>query len=497
MAKPETDSIARNAAYAFAIQITTAAFTAVLTLYLARTLGPGRFGVFSLALSIGGLLLLPSDFGVSQSVARFAAERRGNLPALGRLMRDAMKLKFLFAGATCALMFAVAGPVANAYDEPALGWTLRAMAVAVLGQSVMQLYGGVFSGLAQTSRSFRMVFSKSVVETGASIALVAAGAGASGAAFGRAIGYVVGAAVGAATMLAFIGRRRSAAPEDHVGVRRIAGYATAILVVDAAYTLFQQVDILLIGAIMSATAAGLYQAPLRFIALLHYPGYALAGGVAPRMAADSAEGPRADAFVYATRYITLFQAALLAPVVVWADPIIDLLLGSDYADSAEVLRALAPYVFMMGLAPLFSLSANYLGQAGRRVPIAIATVVVNIAIDVVLIPKIGIVAGAIGTDVSYAIYVPAQLWVVLRVLGVPFQPILVTLARSLVAAAGMAGVLALFGTSTDVGVPFLIVGSGAGAIVYLALLVLTRELSLEELRAAPGAIRRRLGRAGA
>jgi O-antigen/teichoic acid export membrane protein len=300
-------------------------------------------------------------------------------------------------------------------------------------------------------------------------------------------------------MLAFLGRRRlrSAAAEDHVGLRRIAGYATAILVVNAAYTLFQQVDVLIIGAVLSASAAGLFQAPLRFVALLHYPGYALAGGVAPRLAADRAEGPRVDAFIWATRYTTLFQAALLAPVVVWADPIVDLLLGSDYAGSAEVLRALAPYVFMTGLAPLVSLSVNFLGQAGRRVPIAIATVLVNIGIDLVLIPEIGIVGGAIGTDVAYAIYVPAQLWVCLRVLGVPFRPILVTICRALVAAAGMAGVLALFGTSRDVGVPALILGALAGAIVYLALLVLTRELTLAELRAAPGAVLRRLRRTSA
>jgi heme-degrading monooxygenase HmoA len=72
-------------------------------------------------------------------------------------------------------------------------------------------------------------------------------------------------------------------------------------------------------------------------------------------------------------------------------------LGPGYEESADVLRALTPYVFLAGLAPLVSLAVNFLGEARRRIPIALGAVAVNVAIDVTLIPRIGIVAGAIGT----------------------------------------------------------------------------------------------------
>jgi O-antigen/teichoic acid export membrane protein len=486
------ESIPRNTAYALAIQLTTAAFTAGLTLYLARALGPDEFGIFALALSVGTVLLLPSDFGVSQSVSRFIAERRGDDGAVSRLMSDALKLKALFAGVTCVAMIASADLVADAYDEPALAWALRGMALAVLGQSVMQLYGGAFSGLARTSSSYRMVFSKSLVETAASIGLVVAGAGAAGAAFGRAVGYGVGAVIGALTMARFLakGRRRSGSGAERVDLRRIAGYATAILIIDAAFTLFTQIDVLVIGAVMSAAAAGLFQAPLRLVAFLHYPGYSLAGGVAPRMA-ESQEGRRVDAFRNAMRFLVIFQSLLMAPVLVWADPLIRLLLGAPYAQSAGVLRALAPYVFLQGMAPLVSMSVNFMGEARLRVPIAIATVLVNFGIDIVLIPKIGILGGAIGTNVAYFIYVPAHLWICRRMVGLRLRPLLITLVRSLVGAAAMSGVLALFGTSS-VSVPMLALGSVAGGVVFLLTLLATREISPGELRAAGAQVRRRL-----
>ncbi|MEA2309005.1 MAG: hypothetical protein QOI65_1291, partial [Thermoleophilaceae bacterium] len=53
---------ARNTLFAFLTQMTTAAFTGALTLYLVRALGPREFGLLSVAISVGALLFLPSDF---------------------------------------------------------------------------------------------------------------------------------------------------------------------------------------------------------------------------------------------------------------------------------------------------------------------------------------------------------------------------------------------------------------------------------------------------
>ena len=68
------DSIVRNTAFGLATQITTAAFTAGLTLFLVRALGPDDYGVFALAVGIGTLVVLAADFGISGSAGRFIAD---------------------------------------------------------------------------------------------------------------------------------------------------------------------------------------------------------------------------------------------------------------------------------------------------------------------------------------------------------------------------------------------------------------------------------------
>jgi O-antigen/teichoic acid export membrane protein len=302
----------------------------------------------------------------------------------------------------------------------------------------------------------------------------------------------VGGALGAFLLLRLVGPRRPGA--RRLPVKHIAGYAGALLIVDGAFALFSQLDVLLIGAIMSATAAGLFQAPLRLVTFLHYPGLALAAGVAPRLARREGAEPEVDPFVRALRYLLMVQALLTAVAVVWAEPIVEILLGPKYAESAEVLRALGPFIFLAGIAPVISLGVNYLGEARRRVPIAIAAVAINAGIDVALIPEIGIVAGAIGTDVAFALYVPAHFWVARRIIDLPLKGLGVTLVRTLLAGGAAAGVLALFGTSADLSALEIVGGGLAALAIYPAVLLALRELTGAELRQARELLTRRLRR---
>lgn len=481
-------TIARSTALALLTQVVTATFTAGVTLFLVRRLGPDEFGVFSLALGIAGLLLLPADFGIAHSAARFIAERRASRDAAAGVLADAVRLQTLCAAGVATALGLLAGSIASAYGEPDLAWPLRFMAVSLFGQSLMALFGTSFIAVGRIPHNLRLVMGESAVEAGATVALVLIAGGAGGAAAGRAVGYVTGAILGLVLAMRLFGRRagqvRGRGP---VAARRLAGYAGALLVVNGAYSLFMQIDVLLIGAILSTSAVGLFSAPMRLMTLLHYPGLALSNSVSPRVV--TADGRRdGRPLGMALRWLIVVQAAMVAPVLVWAQPISDLLLGERFAESAEVLRGLTPYVFLLGMAPLISVSVNYLGQARRRVPIALSALMINVVIDVALLEEIGVVAAAIGTSVAYTVYVGGHLRLVRELLDLPLAPLVPTLVRSLLAAAAMAAVLALFGTASLSTLEW-VLGAAGGVAAFLAVLVLTREVSpaeLRGLRARPG-----------
>jgi O-antigen/teichoic acid export membrane protein len=181
------------------------------------------------------------------------------------------------------------------------------------------------------------------------------------------------------------------------------------------------------------------------------------------------------------------QGVITAFVLGWAPLMVKVSLGAEFQESASVLRWLAPYIFMSGFGALVSVSANYLGQAPRRVPIAIATLLINLILDLVLVPRIGVIAGAIGTDVAFALYVPAQLLVCRAELNLDLRPTALTLGRTVLAGSATTGLLLLFGDSLA-RVWLTALGGVLGVVVFCAVLWLTREVMLWEVRAMLAAV---------
>lgn len=488
-AHADRESISRSTAFALAMRVVGALFTGGLTLFLVRYLGPDDYGIFALALSVGGLLLLPADFGISRSAARFMAERLGgSQPAA--VLRQAIALKAIGVGVIALALIAAAGPIANAYDQPSLEWPLRVIALALLGQSFMVLFRATFEAMGRNALGFRLALTESALEVTASVGLVLAGAGVTGAVAGRAFGYGVAAVLGLALALRAVGHSSLRdAPRSELSLRRIAAYAGALFIVDAAFAAFSQVDVLLIGALLDARSAGLFSAPAQILVFAEYAGLALAAGVAPRLARGRGQKPNVEAFRSALRLLLAFQFVLVAPVVVWATPITHLLLGPGYEESADVFRALGLYVLMMGPGPLLALGVNYLGEARRRVPLALGAVAINVVIDLILIPEIGIVAGAIGTTVAFLFFISGHLWICRSEIGLRLAPLAVTLLRAGLAALAMAAVLFAFGTETLSAVEA-IGGSALALAAYLGVLLATRELDRAQLRELLDAARR-------
>ena len=141
---------------------------------------------------------------------------------------------------------------------------------------------------------------------------------------------------------------------------------------------------------------------------------------------------------------------------------------------------------------MVSLTVNFAGEARRRVPIAFAALAADAAIGVLLIPRVGVTGGAISSDVGYGIYVAGHLWVCRRVLGLPLAPLLSTFVRAAIAAAGMAAVMAAFGTD-HLGVASWVLGAALGIATYASLLLATGAVRVSELRDARERWNRRRG----
>jgi O-antigen/teichoic acid export membrane protein len=482
-----------GAAFAMVAQLTTAVFTAVMTLYLVRALGPRDFGVLALVFSVGSIAVVLSDAALAQSTSRYLAERVDDRLWVADALSAGLRLK-LFAGVfISATLFALAPLIADAYGAKGMTTSLRIMSIAVLGESVLMLWTNALQAARRVAASVRLTFIEGAVEAGATIALVAVGGGVAGAALGRGIGYVVGAIAGAALVARRVGGRLRVRSVEPGMRRRIGTYAGPLLLNTSAYTVYSQVDIQLVGALLTQAAVGILAAPFKIITLLCYPGQSVANAVSPRMAGDS---PDVASFTTAFRWLLIYQTALIPPVVVWAQPITHVMLGPGFERSAAVLAALSPYLFLRGVSVLASTTVNYLGYARRRIPIVLTSLAVMVIIDLLLLPTIGLLGATVGLGASYAVYVPLHLRLCHESLHLPLRHLARTAIRCGAAALVMAAVLAAFGRHHLTGLQWFFGGTAAFAS-YTAVLVISKELDvndLRELRSVVTRVRRRLSR---
>ena len=477
------ETIGRNAWYALLTTVATGAFTAVLTIVLVRALGAADYGTFALGLSITGLVILITDAGTSGAGGRFVAEHHGDLGAIAGVLGMALPVRIASGAVGAIALILLAQPIANAYDAPELAGPLRLLSVALFGQTAFLFMRATFGALRRTSKSFVLVLAESAVEFTATVSLVAAGTGVMGAAGGRAIGYVFGALLGVVMIGRFLGRspllRTGPSP---VGRRQFVGYASALMVVAVADTLARRLDPLLIGAFLGTTAVGIFTAPFTLLMVLGIAGPATAQAIGPRMARQARGGPLPTAAHHlALKYILILQMLGSVFLLVWADPLTDLILGSEFAESAEVLRALTPFAFLLGVSALLRVPITYAGEGRRRVPIAITALIVGVVLDLILIPRVGVVGAAIACDVSYALYVGWHLVLARRFFDIPLRPLGLTIARAGLAGLAAAGVLALAGTATLSAAEW-VVGAVAATAVFLVALLASRELGVGELR---------------
>ena len=481
----------RNTALQLATQLAGLLFTGALTLYLVRALNPSGYGVYALATSIAGLLVLPAGLGLPMAVGRYVADHRHDLAQVRAIAAIGLRLQLPAAALAAAALLVAAGPLASAYHEPNLAWPLRCAALAVFGQTSYNFLASMATSVRRSGVGLAMASAESSVEAVTAIALVLAGAGAAGATLGKGAGYLVGAGIGAYLTRRLVGRGRRAARAVHV--RTLLGYAGATFVVDLGISIIAQVDVVLIGAVLSSADVGRFSAVMRLLIVLGYLGVAVAGGVAPRL--SRAGEPDRGALRDGLRFLLVAQGITIAPMVVWATPIVTLLLGDRYRSAADILQVLAVFSFASAPAALLSLSVTYLGAAHRRVAVVLATLALGIALTYVLLVTVGLVGAAIADDVVAIVYVAANLQLCARLLALDLRPLAGTLVRTLLAATAMGAVLWSFGHD-NLSVLDWIVGGAAAVVAYLATLLVGGELTSGELRAGAAMIRGALSGTG-
>lgn len=380
----------------------SAVSSTVLVVVLARSLGVTDFGRYALAVSIAVTVGIVADLGIGRAAARFVAERSNEGEAIWPVVQVALRAKLVLSVLAFAGLFAVAGVVANLLGDPELAPPLRVAAIAYLLADLFVGVGWVCEAIRRNEWTAITVATRATGELAAVVVLLALGFGVIGALVGSAVGFAGGALAG----VVLLRWRLRAAPTQAgaIGTSTVLRYAGHVWLGGVAWVGFERSDQILLGALEGSAAAGAYEAAWRVAGVLSLAGTAIAVAVGPRLARSTPEEGGA-LLTRSLRYGTMLYAPAACVFGVSATSVVDFLLGEAFSDTGRVLMYMVPYLLLVGIAPMFGLALNYLGAGAQTKWIVLVALAVNVSLDLVLIPAIGVVGPAIATDAAMVVFI--------------------------------------------------------------------------------------------
>lgn len=437
------------------------------TVYLARTLGPEVYGVVAVAAGVMLYLTQIADSGVELAGMTDAAAGPERAAAV---MSGALALRLTTVGAVLLVVWPVGWWVMAQPDGRVLA--LYALGLPMTALSVRWIY----LGLQRPAPVAASRIVADVVTGFVTFALVRSVADVHWAP----LATVIGGAVGGGLLLRGLPDLgvRFFAPGDPARVAALLARGRRLVLFTLLGLVLYNVDLLILRYLRGEADAGRYAAAYVLISFCANLMIAYSHTVLPSMAHEAAP-TAATASTYRTGLVVAWLVtmpvaiggALLAPLL------IELLFGRAYGDGAAALQVLVLSVPVAALREMAvaALIARHREPALLRVNITAA--VVNVSLNLALIPVFGLAGAAWATVVSEVVRLAVALVAAREAIPGPVPA--PALLKVLAAGAGMGLAVAASGTAQSLAA--LVVGG----VVYPVLLVLVGVVSV----GGPGRVR--------
>jgi O-antigen/teichoic acid export membrane protein len=253
-----------------------------------------------------------------------------------------------------------------------------------------------------------------------------------------------------------------------------------------------QLDKLLLAALSTPLAVGLFSAGYKFLEVMNpfttnltlplYPVYS-------RLARTSTTSLY-KAFGQSLKFLYVLGIPIAVILFVLSDRIVVLFFGEAYREAGEVLRVLAPGVILLLPTSVYGYVFTALGRQRIYTGCAAAALATNLLLDLLLIPYYSYMGAAVGTLVGQAILFLSGL-MMLRQFGAGLTTLILMWRPAL---AGLVmGFLCWVVKELDFAA--LLFGIGSGIAAYSVVLFVLHTFSRQEITLLMEAMRVRLGNA--
>jgi O-antigen/teichoic acid export membrane protein len=477
--------LGRNVAMLSSSQAITWIMSLAWTVVVPRALGPAGLGEIVAALSVSGLIGIVLGLGTKPYLVREMVVRPASAPSL---VGTALVLRTLLAPLYAIVTVGYA-LIAHVHGEALV--VLYLIAASTFLALLAEPFQAAFQAVERMEYlAYSDVIGKSAQALiGVALALIGV----------RAVGMAVLAVAIAVVVVVLdaVWLHRLMAIVLRTTARRLAGLARASVAYWAFgvfFVLYLSIDTVMLSLMTSSTVVGWYGVPTKLFQTLMFLPAIVGTAWLPRLV--SAFGDGVGALREASRTPIAAVVSLSLPIcaatVAMSGPVIRLLYGPAYANAVPVMVVLGLCVPPMYVNIMLNQVLVAADRQSSWTWAMLAAVIVNPALNLVLIrwTQAAYGNGAIGAAASLVLTEILIVGIGIRLLGTGVLQGLWTRRTLAVAAASLALLAASFAAGPLGSVAS--VAAGAGALIASALLL--RLVTIADLRAAPRAAGRLVGR---
>jgi len=472
--------VARNAALRTGGEVVAKLASIVFFVATARVLGEESFGDFMFAISFTTVLFIVAGFGTEELLAREVSRDRSRVH---HFLSNVVAIK----AAISVALFGVAFLVMTVADYPAeVRASVYLVGLGICLETFGRTWGAVFQAWERMEFISLVLILQRVLTAGGGVIALALGGGL----------IEVSAVYAGATAVGFLAgamflRRHIVRPRWTVETARWWGIVKAGVPIGLMTLLFNvllRLDQTLLSFLSGGNnrEVGFYGAAFRLVEATLFVSWSFSAALLPWLARGEGGAARlADGFELGQKALTSVLMPVAVVFVLLADPLVQLVYGSAYDDAVPSLQLLGAMTLFFGINEFAAMALVARNKPGLFTRSLVSMIVVNVALNVALIPPLGATGAALAALIS---------GVALAALGQMFVGKAVgrlrlvrSFATPLLAGAAMA--LAVVATGQE-----LVPGLVAGSLAYLITLVgAERLLFPHDFSRFKGLLRRRTG----
>lgn len=382
--------IARNVLSRLAVRIVAYGLGFTSSILLVRYLGVDRLGQFNYASTFASLVGLVANVGLPILLTRDAARDRS---AAGKHLGAVLTLHYVLA-AVAAVVIAASGALMNP-REYALPIAIFGLGIAVnaLGAPYLAMLNAfeaihVSSAIELVNTVLRVVLILAAIQLRLDVASLVALLLAS-----PLVNFVLTRAVS---------NRYCARPSYAYNRALLPGLLAATIpfgLMVIFNNVYYRIDVIMLEKMKGDAAVGIYTAAYKIIDVLMILGAGAVGVLYPRMAAQAHGAPEALKRMIAAscRYLAALGIPAAVAITILAPWIIRVLFGEAFSAAVAPLAILVWAVAIMLVYMPMAHALNATGREWSWILVLSVNTVVNVGLNLVLIPAHGVIGAAIAT----------------------------------------------------------------------------------------------------